>query len=299
MGTPEVPIERRVAACDGERIDAWCERCMERVPSRSFARKRLRTGRILLNGTRVESSRYIRPGDIVELFADPGRPAYHRELSVLYVDTHCAVVLKPAGLLVSGNRHQTLENALPTVLPPHHDDPLPFPRPVHRLDYETAGPVVVARTHAALVALSHAFEARKVGKSYRAIVLGRLESGGHLRTPVEGREAHSEVLHPQPFRSLKTGWCTEVELVPHTGRTHQLRRHLAAMGHPILGDRKYGDGPVYRGNGLFLASTALSFPHPTEARGVEVEVPPPQKFASFRRREERRWTKWHPEAPRG
>ena len=295
----EVFLEEHVATEAGERLDAWCARVFERVPSRQFARKRLRAGRILLNGQPAESSRFVRCGDHVGLHADPDVPVYERSIEVLFADPACAVVLKPAGLLVSGNRHRTLENALPGVLPPIPDDPLSRPRPVHRLDYETAGPVAVARTHAALVSWSRAFEERRVGKRYRAIVLGQLTAPLHLREPLEGREAHSEVLRVDPFRSLRTGWCTEVELVPHTGRTHQLRQHLADIGHPILGDRKYGAGPVYKGNGLFLAATHLDLPHPERDERVVVEAAPPKKFVSFRAREERRWSRWHPGAGAG
>ncbi|MCA9573219.1 MAG: hypothetical protein KC656_35530, partial [Myxococcales bacterium] len=108
-------------------------------------------------------------------------------------------------------------------------------------------------------------------------------------------EACSRVRSVGSFRCLKTGWCTEVELEPVTGRTHQLRRHLLALGHPVLGDSRYVDGPVYRGNGLFLASVLLDLPALDSDGRVVVQAPLPAKFSSFRRREERRWSRWHSE----
>jgi 23S rRNA pseudouridine1911/1915/1917 synthase len=133
---------------------------------------------------------------------------------------------------------------------------------VHRLDFETTGLVVVARTEQALVELSRAFQERRVHKTYRALVAGRLEQGGRIEEPLDGREAISEVEVLGHTRSLKIGWSTSVRLHPVTGRMHQLRRHLSGIGHAVLGDRRYPSGPVLRKHGLFLASVAVQLPHP-------------------------------------
>lgn len=294
-------LETAVVEEAGPRLDAWAAAAFVNLPSRSAARKVAKRGELLLNGEVVETSRFVKPGDVVTL-TFPKRPPPPCTLRPLLAhrDEHCAVVVKPAGLLVNGNRHRTLEHSLLNVLPPpDRPDALPMPRPVHRLDYETMGLVAVARTGPAIVALGHAFERREVAKRYAAIVVGHLEGEGTIDTPLDGRAAVSKWRALRPFRSLKPGWCTEVELVPVTGRMHQLRRHMLELGHPILGDMKYVDDPrlVYRHKGLFLAATSLDFPHPVEAGRVHAEVAPPAKFRSFRVREERRWVRWHAARP--
>lgn len=288
-------LERHTVKVPGERLDAWVFRVFERVGSRSSAHKKVRAGLVRLNGEVVCSSRYVREGDEVVLLPDPRVPTLDLGLEVLFADPVCAVVAKPAGILVNGNRHRTLENALPPALGPSpHPRALVRPRPCHRLDFETAGPVAVGRTDEALRFWVQAFQERRVQKRYRAIVVGRLEGEHQVDLPLDGRPACSRIRSLEVFPALKTDACTVVELEPVTGRMHQLRRHLEHLGHPILGDKRYhGGGPILRGNGLFLCATRLVLPHPSGDGAVDVEGRVPAKFESFRAREVRRWNRWH------
>lgn len=294
--TPSDVLETHVVQEEGERADVWAARVFAGVGSRAAARKRIRAGRILFDGESIETSRFVRSGQRAQLLIDPTVPPCDLVVDVLFSDAWCAVVHKPAGVLTNGNRHRTLENALPNVLPVvDAPDALVRPRPAHRLDYETAGPVAIGRTHQALVAWSKAFEERQVRKRYEAVVVGRLEEPCTVELELDGRSAVSEITPLYAFRSLKTGWCTRVALVPVTGRMHQLRRHLQHLGHSVLGDRRYPVGPVFDGKGLFLACTGLDLPHPVTDERVVAQSAVPLKFRSFEEREIRRWERWHGE----
>lgn len=274
------------------RLDRFCAHALDRIPSRAFARKVIKRGGVLLNGETVETSRFVREGDVVELIDTGRRPArvFELELSVLFEDEHFAVVDKPAGIPTSGLKHRTLEHALPKNLQRSpQPDALPRPRVVHRLDVRTQGLVLCAKTARAQVALGRLFEERRVHKTYRALALGQLEGAGVSDGPIGGRSAVTRWKAIEHTPSLTPGALTTVELHPETGRTHQLRRHLAELGHPILGDDAYTPGKVLKKSGLFLAAVQLDFPHPITGEALTVRRDEPSKFDAQRRRERRRF----------
>jgi RluA family pseudouridine synthase len=291
-----MPAEPHVVPPGTERLrlDKYASQVLPGLPSRARARKAAKAGTLRLNGKIAESSRFVQPGDTLT-YSGPKRgppKPYPRELVIPWVDDHLAVVVKPAGLLTNGNRFQTLEAILVHHLkPPDLPDALPWPRPAHRLDFRTGGLLVAARTTSAQIALGRAFEERRVRKRYRAIVQGHLKGSGTVNEPVEGRDAESrwEVVDHCP--STRVGSLTTVDLWPHTGRTHQLRRHMAFLGTPILGDEKYTpeDLPLLRGKSLFLYAVALTLPHPITGQEIAIEVPEPARFSSLRRRETARF----------
>lgn len=290
-------VESGTVEEEGSRVDRWaCEHFL-RLPSRKSARKASKRGDLLLNGAPVESSRFVKRGDVVELHAeDIERPANFLVPEVVYIDPHMAIVIKPPGVLTNGSKYRTLERGLPNAMKRSPEpDALAAARPVHRLDYETWGLVVVARTQRAMVALGRAFEERQVHKTYRAVVAGRLEGSGRIDAPIEGREAVSRYEALSHTRSLKVEWITDVQLHPETGRTHQLRRHLQGIGHAILGDSRYDHGPVLRKRGLFLAAVGLQLPHPIDGTPLSFAVDPPPKFATFLAHQVVRWAKFHPD----
>lgn len=263
------------------------------LPSRAAAKAACKRGEVLVDGAPAEPSRFVAAGDTIALRprADSPHRAYPTVLEVAHEDDAVAVVVKPPGLPVSGNRHRTLARALAANLTPSpRPDALPSPHPAHRLDASTSGLVAVGKTATAIAALNAAFAARAVDKRYRAVVVGRLEGQGVIDAPIDGADARTEYSALAHSRSVRTDWITEVELRPITGRTHQLRRHLADLGHAISGDRLYGaPHTTLRGQGLFLAAVALTLPHPDDGAALTVAIDPPPKFAALVAREARRW----------
>lgn len=283
------PVSPRHA---GERLDLFALSAFAPIASRKGAAKLAKRGLLLVNGQPGEPQRRLRPGDDVALLADlrPVVPILDLPLPVHYEDDWLAVVKKPAGIPVSGNYARTVERALPANLHPSPlPDALPSPRPVHRLDSPTQGLLLVAKTSRALVELGRQFADRTVGKRYRAICMGRIGDEGQIDFPLEERPASTRYRPLLHTPSLTAGWTTTLDLFPLTGRTHQLRRHLAAIGHPILGDAQYTEGKVLRGKGLFLAALEIDFHHPWDGSECRVEIPEPAKFASLRNRDQRRY----------
>ena len=281
-----------------ERIDAYAARVFAALASRSQARKAIKAERLLVDGAPGRTVWWVKAGNQLTLTLPdgPSQPVLPLTLELPYVDDWLAVVNKPPGIHVRGNHVRTIHRAMRHNLPlSPHPDALPDPDPVHRLDCRTSGLVLIARTATARVGLSQAFEGRRITKRYRAVVLGALEGEGEIDTPLDGRAALSRWRAVRTVRSLKTDWLTEVDLFPVSGRTHQLRRHITALGHPILGDDLYFHGPILRGSGLFLAAVELTLAHPITGEALHVCIDPPAKFTTHLAREVRRWRRWHGE----
>lgn len=280
-----------------ERLDRYAAGIFPRLTSRKQAWKAVRRGELCVNQQYAVPNRPVAPGDVLSYRA-PVRcgKIFALDLEVVYEDDSLAVVRKPAGFPVSGNAFRTIENALPRSLAPSaSDDALSRPRPVHRLDASTTGLLLVAKRMCTLAALGRQFEQQAVRKRYRGIVVGRLQGRGTIDEPIDGRAALTEYRAVEHTPSVHTDWITTLDLFPKTGRTHQLRRHLAGLGHALAGDRLYGEyGAVYRGKGLFLAAVGLEFRHPETANTLTVRIPEPSKFESYRRREARRWKRRSP-----
>ena len=279
------------------RIDAYALRVFSILPSRKQARKAIKAEELTLNGSPTSSARFVRPGDLLTLSVstDPRMPVLQLTIPVAYCDRWMAIVCKPAGLHARGNHRRTLHRALRANLPISSEpDALPDPAPIHRIDFRTTGLVMVARTASARVALSALFEHRQIHKRYRAILVGRLDGDGTVNSAINGRPATSRYTALQHSPSLHCTTLTTVDLFPETGRTHQLRRHMTSLGHPILGDDLYHNGQIYRGNGLFLCATQQRFTHPMTGEPITVSIDEPRKFAAYRDREARRWARHHP-----
>ena len=220
--------------------------------------------------------------------------AYARSL-VIVEDAAILALNKPAGLSSQGGRIRahTLDDLLWAFARSNGKRP----ELVHRLDRDTSGVILAARTKPAAGFLGKAIMGRKVRKTYLALLAAPPEpAAGTIDTPLRreeiGREAYMRPTNPDHpaaeaaltrYRTLATGpGATLVELQPHTGRMHQLRVHLASIGRPILGDVRYGGAltaagaPVPR---LMLHASRLEFPHP-DGGSRTVEAPPPEDFAA-------------------
>ncbi len=283
----------------GVRLDRFlAEQCPDLTRSR-LARL-VQQGMVAVNGAPSRPSQAVRPGDVVELTIPPPAPLdlapEDIPVPIVYEDEDLLVVDKPAGLTVHpapGHPSHTLVNAL-LALRPNLSGIGGAQRPgiVHRLDKDTSGLMIVAKHDAAHHSLAGQLQARRVHKRYLALAWGcpRPESGTVdapiARHPadrkrmavVEGGRAsvtHYAVLERFPDASL-------VEARPVTGRTHQIRVHMAHLGCPLVGDALYGKGrpaPVHpEGNRRvrhFLHAAALAFRQPTTGETVEVSSPLP------------------------
>jgi 23S rRNA pseudouridine1911/1915/1917 synthase len=215
-------------------------------------------------------------------------------LDIVYEDGQLLVVNKPAGMVVHpapGHSHGTLANAVLAHCPELATSGGQRPGIVHRLDRDTSGLIVVAKSEKARRALQRQFKERQVYKAYWALLYGHLQPAwGRIEAPIGrdpnhrqrmavlpgGREAVTEY-HVLELFAHQVGpaageYCL-VEAQPHTGRTHQIRVHFASIGHPVVGDAVYGRR---RGDLLarqFLHARRLAFQHPATGQRIELEVP--------------------------
>lgn len=259
--------------------------------TRNAVKKGIKRKRFAVNGKTPETGTWINNGDLIELLEVSQKPKeYDFPISILYEDDHLAIVIKPAGMVVSGNQFKTLEHCLVDELKiPETPDALAWGLPVHRLDAPTSGLVIFAKTNQSRRMLGAMFENNEIHKTYHAVVHGALESQ-IISTPVDGKHASSKVTFCSSVPSFINGTLSLVKLEPETGRTHQLRIHCASVGSPIVGDTLYG-GPTgtFTHKGLFLAATSLRFLHPVTQQEVKVETEIPPKFGSLLKREKARW----------
>ena len=250
--------------------------------TRSAFRKAIKKKLILTNGEVATTATLISGGEVIELLQEEEAPQPKElilSLDVVFEDEYLAVINKPAGLAVSGNRFRTLDRALPQNLNPSNQPDATRPRPVHRLDHPTTGLVLVGKTSSSIVALNRLFEDREVTKTYYAIAIGLLEERGTIDLPIDEKPAttHFEVINT--IASPRFQQLSLVKLRPATGRKHQIRKHLQALGTPILGDREYGHEPlILKGKGLYLHAFSLEFTHPFTGESMCIEQALQEKF---------------------
>jgi len=293
-----------------ERIDRFLSQSLEMDLSRSLVQRLIHEGRILLNGATVKPNHRLNTDDIVEIsFPEPQvsdlKPR-NIPLNILYQDEELAVIDKPAGLVVHpgpGNSDGTLVHALLYHLSDLSSiGGVERPGIVHRLDKDTAGVMVVAKTDRAHRALSEAFAERTVSKRYIALSIGKptrehftIDSpiGRHPRyrhrmcVRDDGREAVTELFLKRVFHAQSSVFSL-FDILLHTGRTHQIRVHLSSEGLPVVGDPIYSrKWEKYGVPHLLLASVLLEFTHPGTGKPMRFEVGPPAHITEFIKRLEK------------
>lgn len=252
--------------------------------TKSSIKKALKKGIIMLNSKTGQTSDFISGGERIELFEQTHtKPILELSLEVLLEDDYLAVINKPAGLVVSGNKHRTIANALTyNLATSSQTDALPQPVPVHRLDYPTSGVLLVGKTKKAVVLLNKLFEERAVKKVYNAITIGEIDKTGIIDILVDNKRANTHYKLINSITSQRFKCLNLMELTPSTGRKHQLRIHMAALGNPILGDKQYGiENLILEGKGLFLHARSLSFVHPFSNALIEISSELPSKFVKI------------------
>ncbi|MBB3697785.1 RluA family pseudouridine synthase [Flammeovirga yaeyamensis] len=264
--------------------------------TRNGLKKAFKQQRILLNNQLAKGHEWLSVGDQIIIKEEEATPpkVFELKLEVIYEDDVLAVVFKPAGYPVSGNQYKTIENALLYNLQPSTaSDALSWPKPCHRLDAPTSGVLLIAKTRKSRVALGNQFEDKTIQKKYHAVVMGKVQGTADIKEDIEGKKSHSTYQSIKSIPSLRSEFLTLVELTPHTGRTHQLRIHMAGLGHPIVGDATYGKkGNTLEGKGLFLCSTSISFHHPDTNEWMEFSANYPAKFDKLLERETKMWEKY-------
>ncbi len=292
----EIQKHRVPEGVQNTRLSNYGPAIFEGIPSRSALKRIIKRGEILVNGSVATTGILINSGMEI-LWVQPDRkPAMPFEfpVEVLYEDDFLAVVIKPAGLVISGNRFDTLENAVNGILHPSGDsDALHQFRAAHRLDKDTSGLLLVAKTSKTRLKLGDMLEQREIDKIYLAIVIGQTPEHGIIERPIGGKNAETGFRRIDLRPSLISGWLSLLELEAITGRNHQLRIHLSSLGYPILGDKLYGDPNfLLRGKGLFLFARQLRFTHPATGEKLEFILPTPRKFTRFLEGEEGRYRKY-------
>jgi 23S rRNA pseudouridine1911/1915/1917 synthase len=292
----------------GARLDQFLARRLNW--SRARLQKLLKSGRVSVNGEIRPASYRVRGGDAVRVAVPAPEPSHLTPealpLTIIYEDRDLLVINKPPGLVVHpapGHRGGTLLNALLHHCPDLAEiGEVSRPGLVHRLDKDTSGLLVAAKTSLAHAALVRQFQAHAISKRYLALVWGRLpEIEGRIEKEVgrHPRERQKMSVHPRRGKAAVTFWrvrrefpgpLTLVELTPQTGRTHQLRVHLASLGHPVLGDATYGGGvsrlagaPKLKGlrplvRRQLLHAWQLGVTHPRTGEKMSWEAPLPEDF---------------------
>lgn len=287
----------------GERLDVFLAR--EADITRSRAGTLIREGAVCVQGEVQTKTGYaLRTGETVQWEVPEPAPAHidaqDIPLRIVYQDDDLAVVYKPSGMVVhpaAGNPDGTLVNALLM-----HLDGLSGiggeirPGIVHRIDKDTSGLLLVAKNDKSHVALAEQIQVHSIERAYKAIVIGGMRADeGDVDAPIgrhpsdrkkmaivpDGREARTHWRVLEPLRG-----ATLLECTLYTGRTHQIRVHMASLGHPVLGDPVYGPkkSPYPVTGGQLLHAFRLGFVHPSTGKAMLFEAEPEPRFEQWRKK---------------
>lgn len=286
---------------EGERVDKYLNLLMDSL-SRSYIQKLLADSHVTVNGKAVKANCRLKSDDEVRLLLPPAvTPDIEPEnigLDVLYEDADLIVINKPKGMVVHpapGHYSQTLVNALLYHCQGQLSGINGVLRPgiVHRIDKDTTGSVIVCKNDFAHTSIAEQLKEHSIVRRYHAIVVGNLkEDSGTVRTLIGrhpsdrkkmavvtsgGKEA---ITHYQVLKRFEK--YTYIECRLETGRTHQIRVHMAHLGHPLLGDEVYGRKECpFRLQGQTLHAKILGFHHPVSGEYIETDAPLPEYFSNL------------------
>lgn len=290
-----------IAEHSGERIDRFLSGNLEAL-SRSYIQKLLKESRILVNNNTVKANYKILKGDQIDIqIPEPEildiRPE-NIPLDILYEDDDILIVNKPKGMVVHpspGHYNHTLVNAVLY----HCGDRLSGingvlrPGIVHRIDMDTTGSLLICKNDHAHQILAEQLKDHSITRKYQAVVYGNLKADSGTvdapigRHPIDRKKMSTKSPHGKRavthFTVLERfGNYTYIECTLETGRTHQIRVHMASVGHPILGDTVYGPARCpFRLQGQTLHAKTLGFVHPSTGEYMEFDAPLPEYFSAL------------------
>ena len=252
------------------------------LPTKSGVKKAIKKKLISINGDIATTALFILGEEKVILFESEDSSNFKRlklTLEVIFEDDYLAIINKPAGILVSGNKFKTISNALDQNLIKSRQLDAVKAKPIHRLDYPTTGLLLIGKTNASIIALNKLFEYKQIKKTYFAITIGQMEFSGIINTLIDNKnsETHYEVL--KTVVSKRFEYLNLVKLSPKTGRRHQLRKHMLSLGNPILGDKEYcNEKLILNGKGMYLHAGILEFIHPFTKQQIKIKKDFSNKF---------------------
>ncbi len=269
----------------GPRLDVYLAR---HLASRSQAQKAVVAGAVTVNGITAKPATQLEAGDVIEFhpISSPKASLPQLDFKVVYQDDDLLVIEKPAGVPVEGSK---TDRRLLDFAGRHTSDPDKIrPGIVHRLDRDTSGLLIIAKTAGAKAFIQQAFKARRVEKTYLALVRGHLEPArAIISLPIARSHSLTQRAVAAAGRAAETSYSVQkyyqgfslVEVTPKTGRTHQIRVHFSYLGHPIAGDMLYGQ-PTPRLSRHFLHAAKLSFTGPS-GQLIKLESSLPADLADF------------------
>jgi 23S rRNA pseudouridine1911/1915/1917 synthase len=294
MPVEQVQIELEVPPqADGVRLDQFLA---GPLGSRSRAQNLIEAGRVRVDGQQRPKRHAVAAGERVQVREDAPLPepeaAVDVPFSVAYEDEHLMIVDKPAGVVVHPARGHHTGTLAQALIGRGAGGEEPWRAGiVHRLDRDTSGLLVVAKSDPVHRALKGLLAQRQLRREYRALVDGRPQArSGTIEAPI-GRDRRERTLmsidseHPREARThfeilRALPESTLLGVVLDTGRTHQIRVHLAAIGHPVCGDKQYGGSPRYGLTRQFLHAARLAFTHPITGEPLDVSSPLPDDLAT-------------------
>ena len=277
-------LEKHIAehSIEQKRLQEYGVGIFKRITSKSALKKAIKKEMVFVDGKVASTATFIRGGERIEYHYDADNNLNTRlklNLEVIYEDDYIAVINKPAGILVSGNSFKTVANALRQNLKTSPIFDAVRPQPVHRLDYATTGCILVGKTNSSIIALNQLFEDKKIHKIYYAVTIGSMNPMGTIEVPIDGKKAISTYQVIDTIVSERFKFLNLVKLFPKTGRRHQLRKHMLAIGNPIFGDPIYFlEDLLLKRKGLYLQAYSLGFVHPISEEKMFVTALNSKKF---------------------